>query len=89
MRFDTEDLLEWDKWSAELRAFLQESGDSVELDEIIREYRDAVVGFHEWFASAVRERNMSALHELERGRQELSDYGSTLFGPPLSDPQSD
>jgi hypothetical protein len=87
VRFDTEDLLEWDKWSAELRGFLQES--SVELDEIIREYRDAVVGFHEWFASAVRERNMSALQQLEKGSQELSDYGSTLFGPPLSDPQSD
>jgi hypothetical protein len=89
VRFETDDLLEWDGWGAEIRTFLQQSGDSVELDEILSEYREAAIGFHDWFVVAVRERNASALQELARGRRELSEYGSTLFGRPLNDPESD
>jgi hypothetical protein len=86
VRFDPDDLLVWKGWNADMRKYLQESGDTVDLDEVVIEYRDAVVGFHEWFASAVRQRNNAALKELERGKKELADYGSTLFGPSLSDP---
>ena len=72
-----------------MREYLHEFGDALDLGEVVTEYRDAVVGFHDWFAEAVRRRNSRALREFEKGRQELSEYASTLFGPAVNDPQSD
>ena len=85
LHLDRDDLLEWDGWSAELRSYLQ-GEEEVDLGEIVAAYRDTVVGFHEWFRIAVEQRNAPALERFEQERQEVSDYGSRLFGPPLNDP---
>jgi hypothetical protein len=86
IRLDHDDLLEWDGWSPEMRGALEEGAAPVELREIVTEYRHAVVGFHYWFGTALRERNAEALETLERDRMELARYASGLFGPPMSDP---
>jgi hypothetical protein len=39
IHLDRDDLLEWDRWSPEIRAFLEEGSEDVELDEIVRDYR--------------------------------------------------
>jgi hypothetical protein len=80
IHLDSDDLLEWDEWKPEARAFLEESEDPLVLDEIVVEYREAVAGFHSWFGFAVAQRNVAALHDLERGKRELNEYGSQLFG---------
>jgi hypothetical protein len=88
VHLDRDDLLEWDGWSPEVRAFLEGEEDVV-LDELVSEYRTAVVGFHTWFGAAVRGRNAEALADLERRRPELADYASGMFGSPINDPSSE
>jgi hypothetical protein len=82
---DSDDLLELGGWSAAMRVSLERNEESVVLDEIVSEYRDVVVGFHNWFGSAVQQRNAQALQDLERGKHELSEYAAGLFGPPIDD----
>jgi hypothetical protein len=89
VHLDRDDLLEWDGWSPEVRAFLEKGEEDVELDELVTEYRAAVVGFHTWFGSALRARNADALEDLERRRRELADYAAGMFGPPINDPSSE
>jgi hypothetical protein len=89
IHLDRDDLLEWDGWSPEVRAFLEEGEEDVELDEIVTQYRAALIGFHTWFWAAVQERNAEALEDLERGRHELADYASGMFGRPINDPSSE
>jgi hypothetical protein len=89
IHLDSDDLLEWDGWSPAVRAFLQEGEEPVELDELVAEYREAVVSFHTWFGDAVRQRNAPILQDLERGRRELADYAAGMFGPPINDPMSE
>ena len=89
VRLDKDDLLEWDRWSPEIRADLEEGEGDVDLGGIVTEYRAAVVGFHTWFWAAVQQRNAEALAGLERRRSELADYASGLFGPPINDPPSE
>jgi hypothetical protein len=89
VHLDRDDLLEWDGWSPEIRAFLEGDEEDVELDELVTEYRGAVVGFHTWFGSAVRARNAEALEDLERRRQELAEYASGMFGPAFNVPEDE
>jgi hypothetical protein len=77
---DTADVLQVYDWNAAMRASLEARDEPIALDEIVTEYRDAVVGFHGWFVSALRERNAQALRDFELGRRELSAYASRLFG---------
>jgi hypothetical protein len=81
VRVDLDDLSEWDGWTAATRASL-EAGDDVILEEIVAEYRGAVVEFHGWFRAAVRQRNAAALDDFERGRKQLADYATGMFGGP-------
>jgi hypothetical protein len=83
---DRDGLLEWDGWSADIRAYLEQGEEDLDVAEIVTEYREAVVGFHGWFESAVEQRNSAALQRLEDERRELSEYRSSLFGPAISDP---
>jgi hypothetical protein len=75
---DSRDLLEWDGWSSEMRSFIEEEGDYITLDEIVVEYRDAVVAFHAWFGDALRRRNASALQDLDQARRKLSELAHEL-----------
>jgi hypothetical protein len=86
IHLDRDDLLRWDGWSAAMRASLEARDEPIVLDEIVIEYRDAVVGFQNWFGDALRQRNTQVLHDLERDRRELRKYASSLFGQPLNDP---
>ena len=88
IHLDTDDLLGWDGWSPAMRASLENDEGPVVLGEIVTEYREAVVEFHSWFGSAVRERNANALEDLQKQRRELSQYASNMFGPPMNDPSS-
>ena len=83
---DADDLLEWDGWTPEMRDALERGEPPVELGEIITAHRYSVVGFHDWFGVALRERNAETLETLERDRMELARYASGMFGPPMSDP---
>lgn len=83
---DHDDLLKWDGWSPEMRASLEGDEPAVVLDEIVIEYRDAVIGFHDWFRSAVTQRNAQALEDLEVEIEEVNAYARQLFGPPIQDP---
>jgi hypothetical protein len=89
IHIDRNDLLEWEKWSPEIRAFLEEGEEEVVLDEIVRDYRAAVIAFHTWFGSALQERNAEALEDLERRRQELADYAAGMFGPAINVPDDE
>jgi hypothetical protein len=89
VHLDRDDLLEWSGWSPEVRAFLEEGEEDVVLDELVTEYRAAVVGFHTWFGAAVRGRNAEALEDLERRRRELADYAAGMFGRRITEPHSE
>ena len=84
--FDTDDLLKWDGWRPEIRALLIAREDPISLDELVTEYRAAVDAFHEWFGSAVRQRNTALLGELQKQLHEVVEYERSLFGPAIDDP---
>jgi hypothetical protein len=86
---DRDDLLEWDRWSPEVRAFLADDEEDVVLDELVTDYRAAVVGFHTWFVAAVRARNAETLEDLDRRRRELAEYAAGMFGPAINVPEDE
>ena len=86
MRLDRDDLLEWDGWSAAMRASLEsDDHDDVVINEIATEYRDGSSGSSP-VPSAIRQRNAGALVDSNLPRQELAEYVKGMFGPPIDDP---
>jgi hypothetical protein len=73
VHFDRDDLLKWKGWNSEIRTALKEGDVDLDLGEVITDYRAAVVDFHGWFRTAVRERNAEALEDFDRRRRELAE----------------
>lgn len=78
-RLRVEPLLKWDRLNAEVRRYLQERGDSIDLMPIIGRYSAAVREFYGWFWTKVDEKMRPERVEYDAHAAELMLYGEEVF----------
>lgn len=69
-----EALLAWDGWKGGAKKYLEEAGDSIDLEEVIAAYTASVHEFNRWFGQAWVGAHLAAfdeLHKLEAEHVEL------------------
>jgi hypothetical protein len=81
-RLHVEPLLKWDSLTAEVRKYLEEHGDSIDLIPIIGRYTAAVREFYGWFWLKVDERMKPERVEYDTHVAELMVYGEEVFRAP-------
>jgi hypothetical protein len=81
-RLHVEPLLKWDSLTAEVRKYLEEYGDSIDLIPIIGRYTAAVREFYGWFWLKVDEKMKPERVEYDAHVAELMVYGEGVFLAP-------
>jgi hypothetical protein len=81
-RLDVEPLLNWDALPAEVRKYLEQAGDSIELLPIISRYSKSVQEFYEWFRLKVDEKTKPERVEYDAHAAELMAFGEEVFLAP-------
>jgi hypothetical protein len=81
-RLHVEPLLKWDSLNAEVRTYLEQQGDSIDLQPIIARYTKAVREFYEWFWLKVEEKMRPERIEYDAHVAELTVYGEEVFLTP-------
>jgi hypothetical protein len=66
------DLLEWEKWSAPAREFIDAAGENIAIAEVVEEYAKQALSLHAWFLDALRARHQSELEHLRSEVDELA-----------------
>jgi hypothetical protein len=77
LRLSVKELLEWDRWSAPSRRFLEEQGDAVALRPVVRQHGELLVAINFWLCHALTEDNKVALAEVD---QLVVEYNAALMG---------
>ena len=75
-------LLKWDSVTADVREYLEEQGDSIDLIPIIGRYSAAVREFYRWFLLKIDEKMKPDRVEYEAHVAELMIYGEEVFLTP-------
>jgi len=78
-RLHVEPLLKWDSLTAEVRKYLEEHGDSIDLIPIIGRYTTAVREFYKWFWLKIDEKMKPERVEYDAHVAELMVYGEEVF----------
>jgi hypothetical protein len=85
-RLHVEPLLKWDSLNAEVRTYLEQQGDSIDLQPIIVRYTAAVREFYKWFWLRVDERMKPdrieydvQLHQEDPGQRKRNRGWALLF----------
>ena len=81
-RLHVEPLLKWDGLTAEVRKYLEEHGDSIDLLPIIGRYTASVREFYKWFWLKVDEKMKPQRVEYDAHVAELIAYGEEVFLAP-------
>lgn len=81
-RLHVEPLLKWDSLNAEVRKYLEQQGDSIDLQPIISRYIKAVREFYKWFWLKVEEKMQPERVEYDAHVAELMVYGEEVFLTP-------
>ena len=81
-RLHIEPLLSWDNLNAEVRKYLEEHGDSIDLIPIIARYSAAVHEFYKWFWLKAEEEMRPQRIEYDSHTAELTVYGEEVFLAP-------
>jgi hypothetical protein len=81
-RLHVEPLLKWDALTAEVRKYLEEHGDSIDLIPIIGRYTAAVREFYGWFWLKIEEKMKPERVEYDTHVAELMVYGEEVFLAP-------
>lgn len=81
-RLHVEPLLKWDGLNAEVRKYLEQQGDSIDLQPIISRYITAVREFYKWFWLKVEEKMQPERVEYDAHVAELMVYGEEVFLTP-------
>lgn len=81
-RLHVEPLLKWDSLTVEVRKYLEERGDSIDLLPIIGRYSTSVREFYKWFWLKVEEKMKPERVEYDAHTAELMVYGEEVFLAP-------
>lgn len=81
-RLRVEPLLKWNALKAEVRKYLQEQGDSIDLMPILSRYSAAVREFYRWFWIEVEDEVRPERIEYDAHASELILYGEEVFLTP-------
>lgn len=81
-RLNIEPLLKWDSLNAEVREYLEEQGDSIDLIPIIARYSAAVREFYRWFWLKIEDETRPQRVEYDAHSAELRVYGEEVFLAP-------
>lgn len=81
-RLRIEPLLKWHSLTADVRKYLEEHGDSIDLLPIIGRYAAAVRKFYRWFWLKIDEKMKPERAEYEAHVAELMVYGEEVFLTP-------
>jgi hypothetical protein len=81
-RLHVEPLLKWDSLNAEVRNYLEQQGDSIDLLPIIGRYTAAVREFYKWFWLKIDEKMKPERVEYDAHVAELMVYGEEVFLTP-------
>jgi hypothetical protein len=74
-RLEVEPLLKWDKLTAEVRKYLEEHGNSIDLIPILSRYSKSVREFYAWFWPKIDEKMKPQRVEYDAHVAELMAYG--------------
>jgi len=77
----TTTLLRWDGWNRHAKRYLADSGDSVHIASLARDYHDSVKDFQIWFGGRQREVRRA---ELDRVREKEMEYWALELNTRLS-----
>jgi hypothetical protein len=58
-----EELLAWNKWNADARRFIEETGEKLDIYDLFKTYRKHVADFYEWHKGRVVDQYSSAIRE--------------------------
>jgi hypothetical protein len=81
-KLHVEPLLKWDKLNADVRAYLEQHGDSIDVQPIIARYTASVREFYEWLWIKVEEEMKPQRVEYDAHARELTAYGEEVFLTP-------
>ena len=81
-RLHIEPLLKWDNLNAQVRKYLKEQGDSIDLLPLIGRYTGAVREFYKWFWLKIDEKLQPERLEYDAHVAELMVYGEEVFLSP-------
>ncbi|OAN36797.1 hypothetical protein A4X20_06275 [Mycolicibacterium iranicum] len=81
-RLHVEPLLKWDKLNAQVRKYLEDQGDSIDLLPIIARYTGAVREFYRWFWVKIEEKMKPERVEYDAHVAELIVFGEEVFLTP-------
>lgn len=81
-RLHVEPLLKWDSLNAEVRKYLEQQGDSIDLVPIISRYTAAVREFYGWFWAKIDEKVKPERVEYDAHVAELMVFGEEVFLTP-------
>lgn len=80
VRLSTQDLSEWDGWTAPARAYLGAVGDEVAIEALVSTYLSQVEAFQDWLSERLVEFHAADMAELEALREEYALSESELEG---------
>ena len=75
VRFATEPLKNWDRWTAPARTYIEASGQYVDIQVFAEAYLKKVLLFQQWFDSALfdfHRNDLAQLHEMQQAYERLS-----------------
>ncbi len=81
-RLHVEPLLKWDSLNAQVRKYLEQQGDSIDLVSIIGRYTASVREFYGWFWLNIEEKMKPERVEYDAHVAELMVYGEEVFLAP-------
>jgi hypothetical protein len=69
-------------WNKKARAYIDNAGDDILVNEFVVDHRQRIVDFYEWFRGAVLRRNQAAIAELEARSMDVAKGFEDAWGPP-------
>lgn len=78
-RLHVEPLMKWDSLPGDVRKYLEERGDSIDLIPIIGRYSKSVREFYQWFWRKIDEKGVRDRIEYDAHVAELMVYGEEVF----------
>jgi hypothetical protein len=77
----TSSLLEWDGWSPPARAFIESSGEFVDIRSFAETYTDKIVSFQEWLQGELNQVHSADMEELRALQAEMGELNAPTPPP--------
>jgi hypothetical protein len=88
VHYESSALLEWDGWDTHARAFIESSGEHVEIHTFAETYLESVLAFHGWLDTALNEFHATDLAKLKELQEAHTRHLGGNTRPPLTSSES-